>query len=232
MLDKSTRYFCNLLCIALFISSVSINIYDKHYISAICYGILWAVLFVGFNWQQKNKQPELLYAGKYLRMMKFKGWDYVERTNADRIAYIIPLLIDDAGNKSLIFIKEFRIPVGKYVVGFPAGLIGDIGKEDIWAGAQRELLEETGYTGSLLPLTHGPISPGLTNETLDYFLATNLVKKSDTLGDGTENIETFIVPVYQAYRWLEEQRCEPNYMVDSKVYLGLYFVCKALGEVI
>ncbi|MFA5024162.1 MAG: NUDIX hydrolase [Patescibacteria group bacterium] len=177
--------------------------------------------------------PLNLYSGKYLKLMNRDGWDYVERTNTDRVAFIVPLLEDEVGDKHIIFIKEFRIPLQKYVISCPAGLIGDNGGEEtIMAGAARELLEETGYKGCLIPLTRGPSSAGLSNEIIDFFLAVGLRKVEDAKGDGTEDIEVFKIPVCEAYSWLAEQSWEPNILIDSKVYLGLYFVSKCIGKVL
>jgi len=170
----------------------------------------------------------LLYESKYLRLMEKDGWDYVERTNTNKIAYIVPLKVDKQGNESLLFIKKFRVPLQKYVISFPAGLIGDHDKnESMIVGAQRELVEEVGYTGKLRPITRGPTSAGLSNEIIDFFLATDLQKQiTGGKGDGTENIEVFEIPLHKAFAWLDGQSYLRDCLIDSKVYLGLYFVSK------
>jgi len=144
------------------------------------------------------------------------------------------LFVDEHGGINLIFIKEFRVPFQKYVVSFPAGLVGDKDcNESILSGARRELLEETGYTADvLLPITRGSTSAGLSNEVLDFFLATNLKKQEEAKGDGTEKIDVHVVSVNNAYKWLEDQSFLDKHLIDSKVYLGMYFVCKFLGKVI
>ena len=55
-------------------------------------------------------------------------------------AVVIPVL----DNGDLLFERQFRYPLGKALLELPAGKI-DPG-EDVLVTAQRELLEETGYT--------------------------------------------------------------------------------------
>ena len=59
---------------------------------------------------------------------------------------IIPLLQDDSGSIRIVLERQFRYPVGQVMIEFPAGKL-DVG-EDIQSCAQRELLEETGYTAT------------------------------------------------------------------------------------
>ena len=56
---------------------------------------------------------------------------------------VIPML-DTTEGLRLVMERQFRYPVGQVMTEFPAGKL-DPG-EDPWLCAQRELLEETGYT--------------------------------------------------------------------------------------
>lgn len=56
---------------------------------------------------------------------------------------IIPMLEDASGQVRLVLERQFRYPVGRVMVEFPAGKL-DPGEGSL-ACAQRELLEETGY---------------------------------------------------------------------------------------
>jgi ADP-ribose pyrophosphatase len=55
---------------------------------------------------------------------------------------IVPILRMDGEPPRLVVIREFRVPLGDYEYGFPAGLV-DPG-ESVEAAARRELKEETG----------------------------------------------------------------------------------------
>lgn len=62
--------------------------------------------------------------------------DYIVHNGA---VMIVPILDDGR----LVMVRQFRYPVGKVLLEFPAGKI-DLG-EAAFASAQRELAEETGY---------------------------------------------------------------------------------------
>ncbi len=55
---------------------------------------------------------------------------------------IVPVLHAPGAPPRLVLVKEFRVPVGGYVIGFPAGLL-EAG-EGLEETVRRELLEETG----------------------------------------------------------------------------------------
>ncbi|MEO7939233.1 MAG: NUDIX hydrolase, partial [Burkholderiaceae bacterium] len=59
---------------------------------------------------------------------------------------IVPLLTDGAGQLRVVLERQYRYPLGRVIIEFPAGKV-DPG-EDLWLSAQRELREETGYRAS------------------------------------------------------------------------------------
>jgi len=80
----------------------------------------------------------------YLRMLERDGWFFVERPNSKGIVTIIPLTRDS----KLVFVEQYRAPLDRRVIEFPAGLMGDEAgheDEDPLTAASRELEEETGF---------------------------------------------------------------------------------------
>ncbi|KAB2836912.1 MAG: NUDIX hydrolase [Candidatus Brocadia sp.] len=86
-------------------------------------------------------------------------------------AAIIPFVTQD----EIILLQQYRYPMKETLYEIPAGTL-DKGETFI-ACAGRELEEETGYrAGTLEPLIILYPSPGILNETMHLFEATNLVK--------------------------------------------------------
>lgn len=86
-------------------------------------------------------------------------------------AAIIPFVAQD----EIILLQQYRHPVKETLYEIPAGTL-DKGETFIDC-AGRELEEETGYrAGTLEPLIILYPSPGILNETMHLFKATNLVK--------------------------------------------------------
>ena len=126
------------------------------------------------------------YEGKYLTFYEDNGWEWVERNNCRTVVVVVPIL---NGNKT-IFVEQFRKPVGKSLIEFPAGLVGDGDDfhENISEAAGRELEEETGYLpGKLTFVTKGPTSAGLSDESLEIYLAEDLRKTGEGGGVDGEN---------------------------------------------
>jgi ADP-ribose pyrophosphatase len=122
--------------------------------------------------------------------------------------------------------EEYRVPLGKFVIGCPAGLIGDLEDEteSLEAAVVRELEEEAGYTASkVTSLTHGPTSAGQSNEVIWIVLAEGLKKIGKGGGVGGEQIHLHEVPLKEIDSWLED-RVAKGELIDPKVYTVLYFV--------
>lgn len=173
------------------------------------------------------KKYNILYKGKYINLVERDGWEYVTR-NTEDVVVIFPVL--DTGE--VLLIKEFRKPIQKYVISLPAGLVGDNGKkgENIIKAAIREMIEETGYEPlTIFPLAVDlPSSPGLTDETFTLLGARNLKKIGPGGGDDTENIENIIIFPEELNKYKEDWEKE-GFVVDPKIYIGLYFLIS--GEI-
>lgn len=169
----------------------------------------------------------VLWEGKFLRIVRKSQWEYVERTNCTDIVAMISI----TENKEIIFVEQFRIPLGKKVIELPAGLVNDQGQripETLENAARRELLEETGYMAhEFKVVSSGPPSAGLTSEMITFMLVPNCRKIASGGGDKTENIATHLVTIDEADHWLE-QRVKVGFLIDPKVYTGLYFLRKHL----
>lgn len=166
---------------------------------------------------------EIMWEGRYLRLLNDDGWEYASRKTRDGAVVIVP--VTDAGK--VIFVEQFRPPVGASCIEFPAGLVGDCVEfegESLEVAAERELLEETGYAAEQMePLTHGPPSPGLSDETVTFFRATGLRKVSEGGGDSSESIVVHEIDISDVFDFVA--KCErEGKSIDPKIYVGLFFV--------
>lgn len=163
---------------------------------------------------------ETLYGGKFLTLVREGRWEYCERVNKTGAVMIFSCTPE--GN--VLLVEEYRPPIGQQSLCFPAGLSGDEGPESDAVAAQRELLEETGYEAAEMRyLFTGPSSPGLTSETVSFYLATGLRKVAQGGGVDNENITVHEVPLDTIDTWLAEQMAQGK-ALDPRIYTGLYFL--------
>lgn len=163
---------------------------------------------------------ETLYGGKFLTLVREGRWEYCERVNKTGAVMIFSCTPE--GN--VLLVEEYRPPIEQQSLCFPAGLSGDEGPESDAVAAQRELLEETGYEAAEMRyLFTGPSSPGLTSETVSFYLATGLRKVAQGGGVDNENITVHEVPLDTIDTWLAEQ-VKLGKALDPRIYTGLYFL--------
>ncbi|HSI85265.1 MAG: NUDIX hydrolase [Candidatus Methylacidiphilales bacterium] len=170
----------------------------------------------------ENLANHIRYEGRFLRFVETQsGWEYVERTKVSGIVVIVAVTPEN----KMIFVEQYRPPVGSVCIEIPAGLAGDIEGQELEAleiAATRELVEETGYLAeSMEYLTHGSSSAGLCTEIITFFRARGLKKVNDG-GDGTEAIKVIEVPLPEVHNWLRE-RIAAGACADFKVFTALYF---------
>ncbi len=163
---------------------------------------------------------ETLYSGKFLNLVREGRWEYCERVNQTRAVMIFAATPEGR----VLLVEEFRPPIGQRCLCFPAGLSGDEGAESDAEAARRELLEETGYEAAEMRyLFSGPSSPGLSSETLSFYLATGLRRVGAGGGVAQENITVREAPLADIDAWLAARVAE-GIALDPRIFSGLYFL--------
>ena len=100
--------------------------------------------------------------GKFLELVVENGWEYAVRKNSKAVVIIC---VYNKENRKYLVVEQYRVPVKKRLIEFPAGLVEL--NESIIEAAIRELKEEIGLEFSpenLIDLSYVYSSAGLTNE--------------------------------------------------------------------
>lgn len=135
---------------------------------------------------------------------------------------IIPLLVDASGDMRVVLERQFRYPVGQVMIEFPAGKL-DAG-EAIQRCAQRELLEETGYSATewaRAGVMHPVIS--YSTEFIDIWFARGLTLGSQKLDPG-EFLDVFTATPAELYEW-----CRDGRVTDAKTLAGAMWLQNVLS---
>jgi ADP-ribose pyrophosphatase len=173
------------------------------------------------NLKETRIDGELAYQGSFLKVQR----DTIElpdgkRTKREYIlhpgAVVILPLLDDG---TVLMERQYRYPLHEVFIEFPAGKI-DKGEETLVA-AQRELEEETGYTGGewqFVCKIHNAIA--YSDEYLDLYLARGLKAGKQKLDDG-EFLETFTATIDELLQWVREGK-----ITDVKTVIGIFWLDK------
>ena len=173
-----------------------------------------------------DQQSEtILGGGRFLELRKRNGWEYVARRGVDAVVVVIAVTSD---NKAVL-IDQYRKPVRARVIEWAAGIVGDEPEfegEHLLEAANRELEEETGFrAGRMRMIGHGPSSGGMASEIITFLQAEDLVRVGEGGGVGNEDIKVHLVPLDEVDAWLASRAGE-GFLVDPKVYTGLYFLSR------
>ncbi len=165
----------------------------------------------------------ILYAGKYLKLLTHKGWEFVKRKDCTGIVILAAMTHD----RKMVLVEQHRVPLGKKVIELPAGLVGDKKdpcRESMASAARRELLEETGYLAKRMErLIEGPVSSGMSVQQITFFKASKLSKAGKGGGDEMENITVHAIPLKKVEGWLKSMQ-KKGRLIDPKIYVGLWFL--------
>lgn len=157
------------------------------------------------------------WAGKFVVAKRRGRWEYASRARGIRAAVILAV---DAGE--VILVEQFRVPIGRYCLEMPAGLIGDETEgEDAMESAARELEEETGYRAAQWEeVGEFWSSPGMITESYTLLKATGLTRVGDGGGTDHEDIVVHRVPLARMAQVVAEHRAK-GHAIDSKLLMLL-----------
>ena len=131
----------------------------------------------------------------------------------DHPGAVAVLPVTDDGK--IIFVRQFRYPVGKATLEIPAGKLHSP-KDNTLARAKAELQEETGYTAKKIkPLLSYWTSPAFANEVLHIFTAEGL-RPGASSPDEDEFLRVETLPFEKAWRMLKAGQIQ-----DSKTIIAL-----------
>lgn len=171
--------------------------------------------------EHRVQQEELLH-GHFLHVLRdtvrlpnqnLATREYVVHPGA---VMVIPML-DTPDGLRLVMERQFRYPVGQVMTEFPAGKL-DPG-EDPWLCAQRELLEETGYSARQWARA-GVLHPVIaySTEVIEIWFAKDL-----SLGERQLDIDEFL-DVFTASPAELMAACQQGLLTDAKTLTGLLWL--------
>jgi len=161
--------------------------------------------------KEEQAASELLFKGAFLEVRRdavrlpdghSATREYVVHPGA---VVVIPLLDDGR----VVLERQFRYPVGRVMVEFPAGKL-DPGEDPLACG-QRELLEETGYTArewARAGAMH--LAVAYSTEVIHVYFARGLSLGERQLDHG-EFLDVFDAPVDELLGW-----CRDGTVTDAK----------------
>ncbi len=169
-----------------------------------------------------GESRETLYEGEWLRLVRIGHWESCERTHGQGMAVIVIAVTPD---DEVLFVEQYRVPLGARTIEMPAGLVGDDRAEDTLAeAARRELIEETGWSpGRVDVLLVGPTSSGMSNERIAFVRALDLTRVGEGGGIDNEDITVHRVPRADAPAWLMRKHAE-GFELDLKLWAGLWMI--------
>jgi len=149
-----------------------------------------------------------------LQTPKGKKMRYTHYSSSD-VVVVVPFLDE----KRLVMIRQYRYPLDKVMIEFPAGHVEK--SESPLATARRELAEETGYRAEKVEHVydyHPSVSKS--RQTVHVYRATGL-KNGKTDHDGTEDIRVEIVNIGKLEKMIAERK------VENAGTLVAYLLCCA-----
>jgi ADP-ribose pyrophosphatase len=158
-----------------------------------------------------------IYNGRIIKVVK----DHVELQNGIKTVREAVFHKDAAAvvavdeNNEILLVTQYRYPIGRDMLELPAGLV-DEGEEPLDA-AKRELMEETGYRADKWKLLASIYaSPGVHNEKIHIFSASNLKRVSDQKLDTDELLAFDKIPFDEALQMVNAGK-----ITDAKTIIGI-----------
>ena len=169
---------------------------------------------------------ELVYTGDYLKVYRDTvslpngASSYREYLQHPGAVMIIPVF----ENGDVLVERQYRYPMRKVFVEFPAGK-KDAGEAPLET-AQRELLEETGYTAQRYThITDIHNALAYCDEVIHFYIAEDLHDSGQQKLDDNEFVQVMRVPLAELMNWIRQ--C---WVPDVKTQLGVFWLQDYLSK--
>ena len=170
---------------------------------------------------------------------KWAAWSLVEAEFADPLgdrftrtfvdspgAVGVVALVGDAGERSVVLVRQFRPAFSGYTLELPAGMRDQEG-EDHELTARRELEEEAGYkVGRILKIGGHLSAVGISNSMVNLFLALDLVKTKVDRHGPEERFMTIETPLFTEAL----EMIKTGEICDGKTVVGLLLVAQNFSQ--
>jgi ADP-ribose pyrophosphatase len=126
-------------------------------------------------------------------------------------------------NMDVLLVSQYRYAIGKTMLEIPAGKIekGEIPER----AALREMAEEIGYSGNVVPLLKMYLAPGYDTELMYVFVARNLKRIRRAAGDDDEDISLKRIRFNTAV-----EKCLNGELEDSKTIAAILALARIMSE--
>ena len=176
---------------------------------------------------------DILYNTKFLQLKSTKSksghiWFYAHRPNVDNVVVILPVTEDE-----VLFLIEERPPLyaegkGRFSIGLPAGLVGDIRKDETIENAiKTELLEEAGLNAENINIkvNKSAGSSGCISETCVIAIAKigNKTIVSQPTDDGGIIVDRVWIKKDKILSWLNEKDSQ-GYVISAHTLGALFYL--------
>jgi len=150
-----------------------------------------------------------VFDARYRHPVRGRERDFVVMTVPDWVN-VVALTTDH----QLVLVRQFRFGIDDFSLEIPGGVM-EPGEEPL-AAAQRELREETGYSGinaRVLGCVHP--NPAIMNNRCHLVLVEGVRRTHDLAWDHDEEIEVLSVPVDEVFAWARSGRISHALVLDA-----------------